>query len=720
MRHHLWHSVFAVLAGLGLTAQAEPSLPDPRPWTNYHVIMWVGDSAAKHPAQWPGFFDRLREMGVTAGMAYGGEGDAAPAVKAGFPYYVENVVNRGLCLKWNSKIKDWDPFVTEWAKTRDPAALVREPSLDDPQWLGWARGQMATAARHHGTHQPLAYNIRDELSVTWSANPFDFDFSPAALAGFRTWLRTQYPSVEALNTEWAAKFASFDEALPFTTDQIKNRLASGDAQPRGKPDWQALQQIKFDARTAAQKPVRWNFAPWADFRTYMDLSLTRALDSLRQAARAVDPATPVGIEGTQMPHAFGGYDLARLASALDWVEPYDIGNAREIFGSFMPGKPILTTVFEKETDPARRRLWHLLLEGDRGCLIWWSEDCLSWADNDWRLTPKAKALAPVLRELTSPLAALFLRASREFDPVYLHYSQPSVQVAWMLESCPDGSTWLRRFSSFEAEHNRQARVRNAWLKALQDLGYSPRFVTGNLLSSPLIQAHPGALVLPNSLAMSDTEVAAVAQYVDSKDSVRVVLADGTPGLFNDHGRLRAANPWQERLPLLNSGEAALAVASPAKPPARREGDIGDYVRQRLEAKPNLQWAEWVGAQLKPLPPPVRVPLEARARVHRYGLGRARLVAIERNIDYHMSEDLSQKGGNQALEVPLDTKAEWTDAVHVYDLRRMAYLGHATSVSFRLDPWQPSLFALLPERVPDAEVLAWLQRQADEKGDQASR
>ena len=46
---------------------------------------------------------------------------------------------------------------------------------------------------------------------------------------------------------------------------------------------------------------------------------------------------------------------------LDWVEPYDIGNAREIFGSFMPGKPLMTTVFEQESNPARRRLWHLLL-----------------------------------------------------------------------------------------------------------------------------------------------------------------------------------------------------------------------------------------------------------------------------------------------------------------------------------------------------------------------
>src|SRR5215469_16352145 len=207
----------------------------------------------------------------------------------------------------------------------------------------------------------------------------------------------------------------------------------------------------------------------------MDLSLAAALDKLRQAAHAIDPSTPVGIEGTQMPHAFGGYDLWRLAQVLDWVEPYDIGNAREIFGSFMPSRPILTTVFEHETNHARRRLWHLLLEGDRGCIVWWSEDSIDWNSPDYQLTPKAIALAPALKEITSPLARLFLRAAPVHDPIWILYSQPSIQVDWLLESTVDGSTWLRRFSSFESEHNQLAKTRRAWLKAIQDLGYSPQF-----------------------------------------------------------------------------------------------------------------------------------------------------------------------------------------------------------------------------------------------------
>ena len=267
---------------------------------------------------------------------------------------------------------DWDKFVTQWAANGRPwNCFVRDYRLDDPAWRGSARDQMRQIARKNSPHQPLAYDIRDELSTTYSANPFDYDFSPMALTGFRDWLRTEYHNLATLNAEWETQFPSWDDVRPFSTDQIKNRMASGDALPHGKPDWQAVEGLKFDPSTAHQSPTRWNFAPWADFRTYQDISLARALGDLRDAAHAVDPLTPVGIEGTQMPNAFGGYDLWRLAHALDWVEAYDIGNAREIFGSFMPSKPLLTTVFESDSSHALRRLWHLSFRRRPGlhCLV---------------------------------------------------------------------------------------------------------------------------------------------------------------------------------------------------------------------------------------------------------------------------------------------------------------------------------------------------------------
>lgn len=675
-------------------------------------------------------------MGINAAMVTGDE-DARPLLDANMPYYVENIVNRGLCLKWNSKVRDWDKMVTAWKTPRDEAGLVRDFCLDDPAWLDWARGTMSAAVRKHAANQPLAYDIRDELSTTMSANPFDYDFSPAALAGFRAWLKSQYHDLAALNAEWETRFSNWVEVKPFTTDQIKNRMAGGGAMPRGKPDWQAVQRIHFDPAGARKHPTAWNFAPWCDHRTYMDVSLARALSRLRETARGIDPRTPVGIEGTQMPAAFGGYDLWRLSQVLDWVEPYDIGNAREIWGSFMPGKTVLTTVGEQDARSARRRLWHLLLEGDKGCIVWWSEDCIDWKSADYALTPRAKALAPVLTEMRSPLARLFLRAERETDPVSIHYSQPAIQVDWLLENTVDGSTWLRRFSSYEAAHNRMAARRQAWVKLVQDAGYTPRFISDEQIEAGGLEA-VRALVLPDSLALSDAELARIGGFLDPAAPGRLLLGSGMPGLFDAHGRLRAnhdfkplrglsvpgSETWYANHAPLGAGHGVLAgdisrelslrkgVVEELPHGGRKDGTSpfdSMTEKEREEATAALP-GEILTDQLKAiLPPPVAVPRRACIRIHRYRLGSARLLAFERNIVWQMSENLKQAGGNGDLERPLKFQATLAAPAHVYDLRANTYLGFLQHIPVNLDPWQPSLFALTREKLPAGDIAAALER-----------
>jgi len=620
-------------------------------------------------------------------------------------------------LKFSSKVTDWDKFVTDWTKNGRPdSAFIRDYCLDDPQWRRGAREEMQKLVRKNMANQPLAYDIRDELSTTISANPFDYDFNPITLRQFREWLKTQYRDLQSLNEEWETSFAAWDEVKPFTTDQIKNRMASGEPVPGGKPDWQALSKLKFDPRSARESRTRWNFSPWADFRTYMDLSLTRALDNLRQAAHELDPRTPVGIEGTQMPHAFGGYDLWRLSQALDWVEPYDIGNAREIFGSFMPGKPILTTVGEKDANHARRRLWHLLLEGDRGCIVWWSEDCINWSSEDYQLTAKARALSPVLKEMTSPAAQILLRSEREYDSIYIHYSQPSIQVDWLLESTVDGPTWHRRFSSFEAEHNRMARVRNAWLKLFQDLGYSPRFISseeparlGNNESGN------GILVLPQSLALSEKEVESLQRYHRGQAGFRAIFCDGTPGAFDEHGRLRATNQLEQLFPPTPSAAASFVgwvqPSSSGKVEVKTEsrpGDIAQYEADRLDAKPKTNWLDWARRHIE-LPQRVTLSPNARVRIHRFRVGEARLLAFERNINYQMSENLKQAGGNDHLETPVELEATLAASAYVYDLNTQQFLAQTNRVRFKLDSWQPTVLVLLQKRIPQEELLAALAR-----------
>src|SRR5579883_445091 len=86
------------------------------PWRDYRVIMWVSDRAYQNPAKIPLFFQRLRELGVNTAMVHG-DGNNQPLLENHFPYYVENLINRGLCLKFSSNVRDWDKFINGWGKS---------------------------------------------------------------------------------------------------------------------------------------------------------------------------------------------------------------------------------------------------------------------------------------------------------------------------------------------------------------------------------------------------------------------------------------------------------------------------------------------------------------------------------------------------------------------------------------------------------------------------
>ena len=700
----------ALLCLLSFTAEAQL-----REWSDYRTILWMSGNVEKHKDQWPLIAQRMKELGINTGMS---GRDAAPqrVIDSGFGYYVENVINKGLCLKFSSKVTNWSKFIDEWSTTRSSEAFVRDYCFDDPQWLGSVTDLMSKTAAAHAPTKPLMYDLRDELSVTISANPFDYDFSPLALEGFRTWLKTQYTDLSALNQQWDTEFKSWEAVMPFSTDQIKARMVTGEKHPTRAPDWSALKRISFDPVEVAKHPVRWNFSPWCDHRTYMDISLARTLGKLRGAAHAKDPSTPVGIEGLQMPSAFGGYDLWRLSQVLDWCEPYDVGNSREILGSFMPDKPMVCTVFEKDTDHARRRLWHLLLLGDRGCVVWWSDDIIDWSKPDLPLSEKGKALAPVLKEMQTPLAKLFIKAKREYDRIAIHYSQPSIQVAWLLESTADGKTWPRRFSSYEATHNKHAQVRNAWLKLLQDLGYSPRFVSDEQLLSPensyvCIEpfASKGTSAASTPIATTNTKgtvLVVPCGYVNPAEvslcppsvplEYQYAVGDIELGSWDGHGH-----------PLVDAKAVHRAMFGSS--PNLINGLV-DYAVRRVMPNPasvklNGALLDWVSHSI---PPPIRVPFEARVRTHRFTLGQARLLAFERNIDYKMSEDLAQAGGNEALEKPVTFTASWNGDSEIYDLRTGKHLGRKHEMEVNLDPWQPSLYALLPA-VIEGDVVEHLSR-----------
>ena len=254
-----------------------------------------------------------------------------------------------------------------------------------------------------------------------------------------------------------------------------------------------------------------------------------------------------------------------------------------------------------------------------------------------------------------------------------------------------------------------AKVRNGWLKAFQDLGWTPRFISSaQIESGALAKVGDGILVLPTSWALSDKEMAEIQGFlkpVSTGSRSHKVFFDGTPGQFDQHGRLRR-HGFGEAL----NGIGALRCAALGNDGLSSSlgTDVAQYPADRLKGESSLELAEWIRKELKPLQPEIGLPITARASIRRYKIAQGRLVAVERNIDYQMSEDLKQSGGNETLERPLQMEATLAHPMHVYDLRSQKYLGLTSRIHFLLDAWQPSLFALTEAKLPEGSIVESLR------------
>jgi hypothetical protein len=258
-------------------------------------------------------------------------------------------------------------------------------------------------------------------------------------------------------------------------------------------------------------------------------------------------------------------------------------------------------------------------------------------------------------------------------------------------------------------------VRNSWLKLLQNLGYSPGFVSGELLRTWLEDEKPWwkCMIYPESYALSEQE---------GKPSLIHHASDGWNAWFDHHGRLLP----QSNHPLMRSSGSVCLSALGGDWDGRDgritiEGSnfsssLRSHAAERLKPGNDLPLEmKEVANHLRrwAINPPIRVPPEARVRTHRYQLGQARLLAFERNIDYKMSEDLAQAGGNAELEKPITFTASWNGDKEVIDLRTGKHLGRSHQIEVVLDPWQPALYALL-DKVPEGDPVSALLAQA-EKG-----
>ena len=394
-------------------------------------------------------------------------------------------------------------------------ALPRpQPELRRPRGAAAPlRPRPAPSARAKAVYNMDYYFVGDEGSLGSYADAVDFCWGKHTLAGFRAWLREQYGSLDALNRSWGSAFRDWDAVVPLTTE-------------------------------AARREGR--FAPWADHRTYMEVSFGRAYQTVRDGVREGDPEGRIALSGTQVTNPWNGCDWHRLDAVIDDFLSYSGGNQWDIHRSFAkPDARIgFWTGYGRSGAAVKHEVWTAALQGVLHPQLFWSPSIIN---PDMTFSRSGRDLGEAFRALRfEGIGRLLMEAERLDDGVAVHYSMPSVHAAGILgqhdrEEAKDGGT------SFPAN-------RDGWVSVLDDLGLSFRFV-----ATP--QVEEGALlgkrvfVLPYSTALSDREVAAIRRFVEEGG---ILLADGAAGLFDEHVA------WRETGAL----DALFGVTTP--PPRARE------------------------------------------------------------------------------------------------------------------------------------------------------
>ena len=511
-------------------------------------------------------------------------------------------------------------------RTGETRFLARTPSFDDPQvqqrLFDLARG----AARAKAVYNMDYYFVGDEGSLGSYADPVDFDWGKHALQAFRAWLRGQYGSLDALNRTWGSTYGGWDAVVPLTTE-------------------------------AARKAGR--FAPWADHRTYMEVSFARAYATVREGVREGDPEGRIALSGTQVTSPWNGCDWRRLDAVIDDFLSYSGGNQWDIHRSFAkPGARIgFWTGYGRKGPAVKHEVWTAALQGVLHPQLFWSP---SIVNPDLTFSRSGRDLGEVFQALRfEGIGRLLMEAERLDDGIGVHYSMPSVHAAGVL-GYHDRDAAKTGQASFPAN-------RDGWVRLLDDLGLSFRFLAASQVEEGALRGLR-AFVLPCSTALSDGEVAEIRRFVEEGG---VLLADGAPALFDEHVAWRETGALDDLLgitapPPRTRLEPPADGTAPA-PAARIKGRVavtaeGGALGVHAADVAGLEGLE-AGVRASEGRPLLRIGGDADlAVVHRAGRGRTLL--LNALLD---REDATRDAWREVIRVAL-ADAGIRPAVSVTDLR----------------------------------------------------
>ena len=431
-----------------------------------------------------------------------------------------------------------------YRRTGDKKFLRRTPSFNDPAFLKSLADITRATARNKARYQMDYYFVGDEGSLTSYGDPFDFDWSPQTLTDFREWLRGEYGTLDALNREWKTEFKEWGAVVPYTTEE---------AQKSG------------------------NFAPWADHRTFMEITFARAYQAVRDAVLQGDPDAHIAVSGTQATNAYNGADWHRLDRVIDDFISYDGGNQWDLHRSFAkPGAMIgFWTGYGSRGTAVQNAIWTAAIHNVLHPNVFWM---YSFLDPDMTHSRSAADMGAAYRSLKfDGIGKLLMLSERQQDGIAIHYSMPSVHGASILGYHQRGGDDDEERAREDAAVRFPAE-RDGWVRATKDLGLQFDFVASEELEKGgLASGKYKVLVLPLSFALSPAEAKAIESFVRGGGTV---IADAAVGVLDEHCAWRQGG-------LLNELFGINAPASDRRALKRAGGEVSvtdEGARWGLDAK----------------------------------------------------------------------------------------------------------------------------------------
>jgi len=492
-----------------------------REWRDYEVLLpWAGPRSYQ---PWiPALDDQFRKIGITT--------LANP--ERNFRFMVSAHLS-AFGIYWYRR-ENYLKRKKAYTETRDKKYLTREITLQSPDFEASVRNQFKGRVREMAALNPFAYYLADESSLTCYTDPFDVDWAPEALAGFREWLKKEYRTLDYLNETWGTSFDTWDTVLPMTTEE---------AQKHG------------------------NFAPWADHRTYMEQEFVRAFARARDWLKEIDPQARPSISGTQVPTAHNGCNWYEIDQRLEYIQPYSGGCQDAMHYLFNPELLITGfTGYGSTGDTVKYQQWQRLFYGHTGASIFWHYTLLN---PDLAFSEQGRALSETFQKLQSGIGRIFMNSKVIEDGVAIHFSMASIRGAWIT----DGKISAEMSNAMSSSKNFAdlSKRREAWVRELENQGVQFRF-----LATPQIEAgaldNYKVLILPYSIALSDREIKEIERFMDRGGTV---YADEQTGRMDERCRWRKQPLWPNgRKGLVRSGPCEIGI----KPALAVEGKFLRTVR----------------------------------------------------------------------------------------------------------------------------------------------